>query len=262
MERENDNHKKKGRNSAGYMVYKTPRIIKLKKTNREIKMNKYEQYHWWKKRKQHRRKEKSGRRVHRIKVTEIGTRKAEQRAENWETGRDWNMVGEKKRQSKHLLDVRCSHWRCVFSQLVWAVNVIEHDHAEVRSLVTICCLSFPYFPQCPVDSYLFTWIEKRVRRDASLFACGGETRSDTNYQLSLFSCMHREWTLPSLPYLSPKTLLYMRAQINIHSCTDRLGLCHQAWGSQKERRAGLLNGGRSHWIDNVKTKNGDVKVSE
>lgn len=106
--------KKKGRNSAGYMVYKTPRIIKLKKTNREIKMNKYEQYHWWKKRKQHRRKEKSGRRVHRIKVTEIGTRKAEQRAENWETGRDWNMVGEKKRQSKHLLDVRCSHWRCVF----------------------------------------------------------------------------------------------------------------------------------------------------
>lgn len=128
------------------MVYKTPRIIKLKKTNREIKMNKYEQYHWWKKRKQHRRKEKSGRRVHRIKVTEIGTRKAEQRAENWETGRDWNMVGEKKRQSKHLLDVRCSHWRCVFSQLVWAVNVIEHDHAEVRSLVTICCLSFPYFP--------------------------------------------------------------------------------------------------------------------
>lgn len=116
--------------------------------------------------------------------------------------------------------------------------------------------------QSPVDSYLFTWIEKRVRRDASLFACGGETRSDTNYQLSLFSCMHREWTLPSLPYLSPKTLLYMHAQINIHSCTDRLGLCHQAWGSQKERRAGLLNGGRSHWIDNVKTKNGDVKVSE
>lgn len=33
--------KKKGRKRASYMVYKTPRIINLKKMNREIKMNKY-----------------------------------------------------------------------------------------------------------------------------------------------------------------------------------------------------------------------------